>query len=97
MNIQTTVLKPEAPFSAAVFEKVMGLMQEARALLSTDPGAADRSLTTATWLLQDAKATWVPGAASGLAPWQIRRVQSEIEGRIDEPISNAELAAVAPG
>ena len=95
MNMQTTVLKADAPFSPAVFERVIGLMQEARALLPTDPGAADRSLTAATGLLQDARVSLEPGAASGLAPWQIRRVQSEIESRIDEPITNAQLAAVA--
>ena len=95
MNIQATVLKADVPFSPAVFERVIGLMQEARALLPTDPGAADRSLTAATGLLQDARVSLEPGAASGLAPWQIRRLQSAIEGRIDEPISNAELAAVA--
>ena len=95
MNMQATILKVEAPFSSAVFERVIGLMQEARALLSTDPGAAVRSLTAATGLLQDAKVSWEPGLSSGLAPWQVRRVQAEIEGRIDEPITNAELAAVA--
>lgn len=95
MNMQTTLPNVDAPFSPAVVERVIGLMKEARALLSTDPGAAVRSLTAATGLLQDAKVSWEPGLSSGLAPWQMRRVQEEIERRIDEPISNTELAAVA--
>lgn len=95
MNMQTTRLQPDAMVSPGLFETVIGLMREASTLLHADPSAADRSLRTAAGILQDVIAPREPSSHTGLAPWQMRRVQQAIEERLDDHISNAYLAAEA--
>lgn len=66
--------------------------------LNNERDSAEDCLIRAAEILQTVDAAPSPpkqAMQGGLAPWQIRRVTSHIETRLDRPIKSSELAAVA--
>src|SRR5262249_14077349 len=62
--------------------------------LNDERDSAQQSLSRAAELLQTTEPTQPTSAAvkGGLAPWQVRKVASQVEMQLDQPIRSADLA-----
>ena len=82
-----------------MFRSVMSeLCSAIRSALDDERGTAEDSLRRAAEILQqfgEAPPAGREEVRGGLAPWQIRKVTHYVESRLDQPIRNEELAAIA--
>lgn len=86
-------------FSVRKIRTVMAeLCSAIRSALDNERGTAEDSLLRVAEILRefgDVPTVNHEQTRGGLAPWQIRKVTAYVESRIDRPIRNDELAAIA--
>jgi AraC family transcriptional regulator len=76
---------------------VAELFTALRSTLNDERDSAEDSLGRAAAILRAVEAPPAPAAPElkgGLAPWQIRKVTSHIEGNLDKPLKSADLAEI---
>jgi AraC family transcriptional regulator len=98
------IVHAPVPFDLGLLGSTLSkLLDDANDALESDRDTARSCLAQASALLRDrvvpgesaAPHQTPPAVRSGLAPWQVRRVQSHIEAHLDGPIRVADLAALS--
>lgn len=69
------------------------LLSDAEAALHVDQNTARKLLLQALQILQQKNGPAFHGQGSGLTTWQVRRINSYVEGHLDSRIQSRELAA----
>jgi transcriptional regulator GlxA family with amidase domain len=92
-NDEAKAVFPMARLRALILEVCTAI----RSALDDERSSAEESLRRATAMLEEIGTKHVPPAqqtSGGLAPWQLRKVTSYVEARLDRSIRNEELAAL---
>jgi transcriptional regulator GlxA family with amidase domain len=97
MTTMNTQLGAKGALAGQMAQAILEMLEVAQRVLRADPGRARSLLDQASILLAPAPSTEAsdPGALSGLAPWQERKVEQFVAQNLDRTIAVGELASLA--
>ncbi len=97
MTAMNTQLATKGALAGQMAQAILEMLEAAQRVLHADPGQAKSLLNRVSVLLTPATSMEAsePGALSGLAPWQERKVEQFVAENLDRTIAVGELASLA--
>lgn len=97
MTAMNTQLATKGALAGQMAQAILEMLEAAQRALHADPGQAKSLLNRVSVLLTPPTSVKAsePGALSGLAPWQERKVEQFVAENLDRTIAVGELASLA--